>query len=70
MKRRVLRKKQRTDSFDYWLLFCIVGLFLMGVAFIAMGEAVGIMMGHILGSGELEDAKKKAGTMRRFTVLF
>lgn len=34
MKRRVLRKKQRTDSFDYWLLFCIVGLFLMGVAFI------------------------------------
>ena len=42
---------------------------LMGVAFIAMGEAVGIMMGHILGSGELEDAKKKAGTMRRFTVL-
>ncbi len=42
---------------------------LMGVAFIAMGEAVGIMMGHILGSGELEDAKKKAGTMRRFTVM-
>ena len=42
---------------------------LMGVAFIAMGEAVGIMMGHILGSGELEDAKKKASTMRRFTVL-
>ena len=42
---------------------------LMGVAFIAMGEAVGIMMGHILGSGELEEAKKKAGTMRRFTVL-
>jgi putative MATE family efflux protein len=42
---------------------------LMGVAFIAMGEAVGIMMGHILGSGELEDAQKKAGTMRRFTVL-
>ena len=43
---------------------------LMGVAFIAMGEAVGIMMGHILGSGELEDAKKKAGTMRRFTLLY
>lgn len=42
---------------------------LMGVAFIAMGEAVGIMMGHILGSGELSEAKKKAGTMRRFTVL-
>lgn len=42
---------------------------LMGVAFIAMGEAVGIMMGHILGAGELADAKKKAYTMRRFTVL-
>ena len=42
---------------------------LVGVAFIAMGEAVGIMMGHILGSGELDEAKKKAGTMRRFTVL-
>ncbi len=42
---------------------------LMGVAFIAMGEAVGIMMGHILGSGELTDAKKKAGMMRRVTVL-
>ena len=42
---------------------------LMGVAFIAMGEAVGIMMGHILGSGELADAKKKAGTMRRVTVF-
>ena len=42
---------------------------LMGVAFLAMGEAVGIMMGHILGAGELADAKKKAYTMRRFTVL-
>ena len=42
---------------------------LMGVAFLAMGEAVGIMMGHILGSGELSDAKKKAYAMRRFTVL-
>jgi len=42
---------------------------LMGVAFIAMGEAVGIMMGHILGSGELADARKKAGMMRRVTVL-
>jgi len=40
----------------------------MGVAFIAMGEAVGIMMGHILGSGELEDAKYKAGRMRLVTV--
>ena len=42
---------------------------LMAVAFIAMGEAVGIMMGHILGSGELEGAKQKAGKMRRVTVL-
>ena len=29
----------------------------MGVSFLAMGEAVGIMMGHILGSGELDTAK-------------
>ena len=42
---------------------------LMGVAFLAMGEAVGIMMGHILGSGDLSDAKKKAYAMRRFTVI-
>ena len=42
---------------------------LMGVAFIAMGEAVGIMMGHILGAGELAEAKKKAYTMRWVTVL-
>lgn len=42
---------------------------LMGVAFIAMGEAVGIMMGHILGAGELADAKKKAYQMRRVTVV-
>ncbi len=42
---------------------------LMGVSFIAMGEAVGIVMGHILGNGELEGAKEKAYKMRRFTVL-
>ncbi|MBO4474714.1 MAG: MATE family efflux transporter [Clostridiales bacterium] len=42
---------------------------LMGVAFIAMGEAVGIVMGHILGSGELSTAKQSAKKMRRFTVL-
>ena len=41
----------------------------MGVAFIAMGEAVGIMMGHILGSGDLENAKHKAGKMRVVTVI-
>ena len=42
---------------------------LMGVSFIAMGEAVGIVIGHILGSGELSGAKKSAYKMRRFTVL-
>ncbi len=42
---------------------------LMGVAFIAMGEAVGIVMGHILGSGQLDRAKKDAYKMRRFTVF-
>ena len=42
---------------------------LMGVAFLAMGEAVGIMMGHILGAGELDDAMKKAYRMRRVTVV-
>ena len=41
----------------------------MGVSFLAMGEAVGIMMGHILGSGELDTAKQKANTMRWFTVI-
>jgi Na+-driven multidrug efflux pump len=41
----------------------------MGVAFLAMGEAVGIMMGHILGAGELDDAMKKAYRMRTVTVV-
>lgn len=41
----------------------------MGVSFLSMGEAVGIMMGHILGSGELDTAKQKANTMRWFTVI-
>ena len=40
----------------------------MGVSFLAMGEAVGIMMGHILGSGQLDEAKQKANKMRWFTV--
>ena len=38
---------------------------LMAVAFIAMGEAVGIMMGHILGAGELDDAKQKGNRILR-----
>lgn len=42
---------------------------LMAVAFIAMGEAVGIMMGHILGAGELDEARQKAKKMRRVTVF-
>ena len=42
---------------------------LMGVAFVAMGEAVGIVMGHILGSGMLKEAPVIAKKMRRFTVL-
>lgn len=42
---------------------------LMAVAFIAMGEAVGIVMGHVLGAGELEEAKKQATKMRWMTVL-
>ena len=42
---------------------------LMGVAFIAMGEAVGIMMGHILGAGKLDTAKEKANKMRLVTVF-
>ncbi|MBO4928262.1 MAG: MATE family efflux transporter [Clostridiales bacterium] len=42
---------------------------LMGVAFIAMGEAVGIMMGHILGAGNLDEAMQKAKAMRRVTVF-
>ena len=36
---------------------------LMGVSFIAMGEAVGIVIGHILGSGDLKNAKEKAYKM-------
>lgn len=42
---------------------------LMAVAFIAMGEAVGIVMGHVLGAGELKQAKKQASKMRWMTVL-
>ncbi len=41
---------------------------LMGVAFLAMGEAVGIIVGQILGSGDIEKAKDTARKMRAFTV--
>ena len=43
---------------------------LLGVAFIAMGEAVGIVVGQKLGGGEIEAARDSAEKMRDFTVLF
>ena len=42
----------------------------MMVAFVAMGEAVGIFMGQMLGSGKVEEAKKNAFNMIWFTVFF
>ena len=42
----------------------------MMVAFVAMGEAVGILIGQILGSGQIEYAKKNAFKMVWFTVAF
>ncbi len=41
---------------------------LMGVAFLAMGEAVGIITGQILGSGDIDKAKDSSRKMRVFTV--
>ena len=42
----------------------------MMVAFVAMGEAVGILIGQILGSGRVEVAKENSFKMIGFTVLF
>ena len=42
----------------------------MMVAFVAMGEAVGILTGQILGSGRVEEAKKNAFKTIWFTVAF
>lgn len=42
---------------------------LMGVAFLAMGEAVGILIGQKLGSGEIEEAKGDARKLIAFTVV-
>ena len=42
----------------------------MMVAFVAMGEAVGILIGQILGSGKIDMAKKNAFKMVWFTVAF
>ncbi|MCQ2494066.1 MAG: MATE family efflux transporter [Lachnospiraceae bacterium] len=41
---------------------------LMGVAFLAMGEAVGILIGQKLGRGEIEQAKGDARKLIAFTV--
>ena len=41
---------------------------LLGVSFLAMGEAVGIIVGQILGSGDIDKAKDTARKMRVFTV--
>lgn len=42
---------------------------LFGVAFLAMGEAVGIITGQILGKGDIERAKDTSRKMRVFTVI-
>lgn len=42
----------------------------MMVAFVAMGEAVGILIGQILGSGQIKEAKDNAFRMIFFTVFF
>lgn len=42
---------------------------LLGVAFLAMGEGVGIVIGQVLGSGEIEKAKKDAVKLVFFEVV-
>lgn len=42
---------------------------LMGVSFLAMGEAVGIIVGQILGTGDIDKAKDHAVKIRDFTVF-
>ena len=42
---------------------------LLGVAFLAMGDAVGIIVGQILGKGDIEKAKDYAGKLTAFTVF-
>lgn len=41
----------------------------LGVAFLAMGEAVGIIVGQILGRGEIEEAKDTAKKLIVFTTF-
>ena len=42
---------------------------LLGVAFLAMGEAVGILVGQTLGSGDIEKAKGDAKKFRAFNIV-
>ena len=42
---------------------------LLGVAFIAMGEGVGIIIGQVLGSGDLKKAKSDSVKLIAFTVF-
>lgn len=42
---------------------------LLGVAFLAMGDAVGILVGQTLGSGNLHKAKDQARKLRVFTTF-
>ena len=42
---------------------------LLGVAFLAMGDAVGIIVGQILGRGEIDKAKDYARKLTAFTVF-
>lgn len=42
---------------------------LLGVAFLAMGDAVGIIIGQILGSGDIPRARKTASKLVAFTVF-
>ncbi|MCQ2483406.1 MAG: MATE family efflux transporter, partial [Clostridia bacterium] len=42
---------------------------LLGVAFLAMGDAVGIIIGQILGSGDIPKARDHARKLIVFTVF-
>ena len=42
---------------------------LLGVAFLAMGDAVGIIVGQVLGSGDMNKAKDYARKLTAFTVF-
>ena len=43
---------------------------LLGVAFLAMGEGVGIIIGHTLGSGEIKKAREDSIKLVAFTVFW